>query len=75
MGNDNTGVMCTRKASISLLKCDFSNNYAVGNGGVVYIGDSTVNIRGCVFNNNSAGTNGGVTYTEFYRVQFEISHS
>ena len=27
------------------------------------------------FDDNSAGVDGGVTYTEFYRVQFRISHS
>ena len=75
MGNNNAGVMCTRKASISLLESYFSNNSAVGNGGVVYVDDSTVNIRGCAFDNNSAGMNGGVTYTEFYHVHFEISNS
>lgn len=73
--DDIAGVMCVRNASISVIKSDFSQNSATGYGGVFYVDDSIVNIHGSTFDNNSAGVGGGVTYTEFYLVQFRISHS
>ena len=73
--DDIAGVMCVRNASISVLKSSFTQNSATGYGGVLYVDDSKVNMQESAFDNNVAGVDGGVTYTEFYQVEFEISHS
>ena len=46
-----------------VMSCNFSDNYAGGNGGAIWFGSTGGEISDCMFEDNSAKVNGGAIYS------------